>query len=386
MKRDVINKITKPTLVLSIDRVRKNISLMESKATVSGVVFRPHFKTHQSARIGEIFRELGVKAITVSSVTMAEYFARNNWDDITIAFPVNIREIRSIDNLAGKIKLNLLVEDTQTVSILEKELKNSVNTWIKIDVGTKRTGIESSDFESVLSLVKSINKASKLSLKGLLTHAGHTYHASSVGEIKSIYRETIDKLYELKLYLRKKGYEDILLSIGDTPTCSIVSDFSEVDEIRPGNFVFYDVTQYLLGSCSERHIAVALAAPVVAKHPNRNEIVVYGGAIHLSKDHRIKDGKTIFGLVALPLPTSGEDSSEENNFKATDSPWGTILENSYVKSLSQEHGVIKLEPKYLEKIAVGDIIFILPIHSCLTANLMGRYLTTEGKVIEMMRE
>jgi len=32
-----------------------------------------------------------------------------------------------------------------------------------------------------------------------------------------------------------------------------------VDEIRPGNFVFYDLMQYRIGSCSVGQIAVAMA-------------------------------------------------------------------------------------------------------------------------------
>ncbi len=372
MGNSIIDTIKRPTLLVNMERVKRNITLMESKATVSGVLFRPHFKTHQSAEIGEIFRERGTRAITVSNVEMANYFANNGWEDITLAFSVNLREIEEIDTLAGRIKLGILVESAEAVNFLEENLTNRVQTWIKIDVGSRRTGIDSSDFQGALNLVQIISKSKKLSLAGLLTHAGHTYHATSIEKIKAIYRDTIDKLYELKLFLRRKGYEGILLSIGDTPACSVVSDFSEVDEIRPGNFVFYDVTQYLLGSCKEEHIAVALAAPVVAKHPTRGEIVVHGGAIHLSKDSvKLEDGTPIYGLVSLP-----KDSK--------DNPWGKSLKDSYVKSLSQEHGVVKIRKDYFDKINIGDIIFILPVHSCLTANLMRSYLSTEGRVIETM--
>ena len=63
------------------------------------VRFRPHFKTHQSAAIGEWFRAEGVAAITTSSVEMATYFAEQGWNDITIAFPANVREIDQINRL-----------------------------------------------------------------------------------------------------------------------------------------------------------------------------------------------------------------------------------------------------------------------------------------------
>ena len=78
---------------------------MAEKARQSKVTFRPHFKTHQSIEIGSWFRDEGVQKITVSSVDMAEYFASDGWNDITIAFPLNIRQLPQIQELAGRINL-----------------------------------------------------------------------------------------------------------------------------------------------------------------------------------------------------------------------------------------------------------------------------------------
>ena len=77
--------ITQPTLLLDETRCRANIRRMADKARAHGLDFRPHCKTHQSLAIGRWLREAGVEKITVSSVAMAAYFARE-WDDITIAF------------------------------------------------------------------------------------------------------------------------------------------------------------------------------------------------------------------------------------------------------------------------------------------------------------
>ena len=49
-----------------------------------------HFKTHQSLDVN-VFLILQAIA-TVSSVSMAKYFS-DQWDDITIAFPINILEM-----------------------------------------------------------------------------------------------------------------------------------------------------------------------------------------------------------------------------------------------------------------------------------------------------
>jgi len=77
--------LTKPTLLLDVDKCKANIKKMAEKAMLNNIVFRPHFKTHQSHEIGQWFRDEGVSKITVSSVEMASYFAQKSWKDITIA-------------------------------------------------------------------------------------------------------------------------------------------------------------------------------------------------------------------------------------------------------------------------------------------------------------
>ena len=67
-------KIVKPTLVVDCKRVHKNIDRMISRAKRNKVALRPHFKTHQSLFVGDFYLKKGIKAITVSSLSMAEKF------------------------------------------------------------------------------------------------------------------------------------------------------------------------------------------------------------------------------------------------------------------------------------------------------------------------
>ncbi len=363
---ELLLNIEKPTLLLDGHRARRNIARMAEKARKSGVRFRPHFKTHRSARIGEWFRDEGVQAITVSSVDMARYFAQNGWKDITVAFPVNIREMHSIDFLAHEIRLGLLVESTDVLPPLDKGLGAAADAWIKVDVGYGRTGIDWRQSSTLVQLAREIQGSNRLHLRGLLTHAGHSYHAASTEALRSIYRDSVDRISAARAALQSAGFTGLEVSVGDTPTCSVVEDFGAVDEIRPGNFVFYDVKQLNIGSCCEEQIAVAVACPVVAKHPERNEVVLYGGAVHLSKDSLVLRGGTqIFGRVAL-----WEGAS-----------WGQVLADTYVSSLSQEHGIVRTTPDLMTQIAVGDLLTVLPVHSCLLAYLLRDYHTLAGEIL-----
>ena len=330
-------KIVKPTLIIDETKINKNIARMADKAKKSGAKFRPHFKTHQSAEIGSIYKKYNVDTITVSSVDMAEYFAKNGWQDITIAFPVNILEIEKINDLASKIQLNLLTESVEVISLLETHLTSNVNIWIKIDVGYHRTGVYYNDVEDVLELIESIKNSHQLHFKGLLTHAGNTYHAKSPADIISIYHNKIKRLHSLKRGIVCEGFDEPELSIGDTPSCSLIEDFSDVDEIRPGNFIYYDVMQFNIGVCSISDIAVAIGCPVVSKHRQRNEIVIYGGAVHLSKEFILNEqDKKIYGYIGIP----GKKG------------WHKHIENSYVSALSQEHGIIKADTDFYNEVKI----------------------------------
>ncbi len=363
-----MTEIIRPTLVIDKEKCLSNIEKMAQKAKDYHLRFRPHFKTHQSAEIGNWFRLYGVDAITVSSVKMAEYFVNNGWDDITIAFPVNLLEIPHINRLAANIKLNILVENKEAATALSAKIKHPLGIFIKIDTGHNRTGINSSRTGIIDNTLQILSKNKKLKFKGFLAHTGHTYTANSTNEIFSRHFDALLKLQSLKNKFKPK-HPNLEISLGDTPSCTLCTNFNGVDEIRPGNFVFYDLMQQSLGVCEFDDIAVRVVCPVVAKHPSRNEIVIYGGAIHLSKEALLNvAAKRYYGRIVINI--EGEK---------------TLLgERNYVSKLSQEHGILRVTQKNFSLINVGDLIEVIPVHSCLTANLAQNYLTTDGEIIEMI--
>ncbi|MBR8537752.1 alanine racemase [Carboxylicivirga sediminis] len=359
--------LTQPTLLLDKAKCLSNIERMAQKALKANVTFRPHFKTHQSAEVGSWFRAYGVDCITVSSVKMALYFANNGWTDITIAFPANILEWSTINELAAKINLNIVVESAETIHYLEKQLTNPVGTYIKTDTGYGRTGVAAEDYGTMQQLLKELKSCKNLIFIGFLCHAGHTYNTQSRDEILTIMESSRQQLLALKTFM-SNDFPLIQLSYGDTPSCSVSDNFEGFDEIRPGNCVFYDDMQTRIGSCHQDDIAVALACPVVAKHPERLEVIVHGGAVHLSKDVMSINNQPHFGTV-LPL---------------MENKWLVNQPLGYVAKLSQEHGIIKMPQQAFDKVKIGDMLAVLPVHSCLTANLMKAYQSTDGSVISMM--
>jgi D-serine deaminase-like pyridoxal phosphate-dependent protein len=363
-----MHNIQKPTFLIDKAVCLNNISRMAGKARQHNLKFRPHFKTHQSATIGNWFRDHGVNAITVSSVSMAKYFANHGWEDITIAFPVNVMEIGDINDLAGRVRLNLLVENVAAMTLLKKNISHRTGIFIEVDTGYFRSGVEINRVNQVDELISLMRGCRNLEFRGFLSHTGQTYSAHSIDEIKVRHADALMKMRSLKEYY-SGNCPSLEISLGDTPACSVSDQFEGVDEIRPGNFVFYDLMQEQLGVCEREDIAAKVVCPVVSRHLSRNEFVIYGGAVHLSKEFIINQfSKRCYGAIGACNLDGGIQASEE----------------TWVTGLSQEHGIIRATFEDLKEFKIGSLTEIIPVHSCLAADLASYYITTEGERIEKM--
>ena len=407
----MIEGLTVPTLLVDETKVRQNVRAMLERAKAGKVKLRPHFKTHQSIEIARWMRQehekyqqeqegTGAEATicycTVSSLSMAVYFSKE-FKDITVAFPFNMHEIQRVrDLIDSNVNLGLTVENIEAIDFLEKNLIRSkrkigddtttpasppLRLWIKVDAGYHRTGVRVQDTDQITTLLRKIqNSSSSIEIAGILIHGGHSYDARGDIEIAKVHRETLDGVSNLQKLLSNQ-FPSLEYSVCDTPACSTQHDFTGCAEIRPGNYVFYDVEQSIVGSCKTSQIAVCLACPVVAKHSDRNQIVIYGGAVHLSKDNICdQSGNKIFGLPVSLLPSSGNDENPQGG-----GGWGDIWPDSRVIKVSQEHGIIQTTNEVMAKVQVGDFVGILPVHSCLTADCMGEYLTLDGKILDHFR-
>lgn len=359
--------ILRPTLLVDREKCLQNILWMKGKAEKSGCRFRPHFKTHQSSTVGKWFASCGAQSITVSSIGMAEYFAASGWSDITIAFPLNIRELDAVRELASKINLHVLVNSRETMQSLSASVHAPVGFFIEMDNGYGRSGIDMQNTGEISRLLEIAEQHPHILFRGFLSHFGDTYDAATTEQVRTIFNKGKAKLLDLKeKFLR--DFPGIIISAGDTPGCSLVDDFSGLDEIRPGNFVYYDLVQYRLGSCRSGQVAAVVACPVVEVQEERSQLIIYGGAVHFSKDYVLIDGRKVFGCgVQL----------QENT-------WGEPDLSLQLVKVSQEHGIVAYASGMKGRFRPGDLVYLIPAHSCLAANLLNAQ-TIEGERLDLFR-
>jgi D-serine deaminase-like pyridoxal phosphate-dependent protein len=357
-----LTDLLSPAILVDIERLDRNIEVMSSKAEESSVNLRPHVKTHKCIEIGNRQKKAGAKGITVSTPAEAKAFADAGFNDITYAVPLAPDKFRTILEISKKANLNVLVDNINTVDLLaEFSEDNSANFGIllKVNSGNDRVGVDPTS-QSALKLAERISK--KLNFMGILAHAGQSYSAKTVDEIKRIAVHEQDVMITFANSLRAEGIELETVSIGSTPTTWLADSFREgITEIRPGNYVFFDYTQVALGTCNFSNIALTVLASVISTSPGR--LVIDAGATALSKDR----GST-------HIDESGGYGKVIKDYQTY-----SIEEQLTLSSLSQEHGKITTTSEHGLK--PGDTIRIVPNHSCLTANLFDHYYVIQDDTV-----
>lgn len=351
-----IDRQQQPILILDEDRCKRNIQRMAERAKKANCVFRPHFKTHQSHTIGRWFRDVGVAGITVSSISMAKYFADDGWDDITIAFPFFPQQISGLRELEKSAKLRLFLNSTKDIELLNRELNNPFKFFIEIDPDYGRSGVSYKNPELIDELIQSSKKLEKPEFHGFYIHDGRTYNARNAQEIKDKINPIFDILVDLK-----RRFPEASISLGDTPSASISDRLKELDEMTPGNFVFYDYMQVNIGSCTLDDVALFAILPVGQTFPDSGRTILHGGAVHLAKEFIAPKGEKNYGQI---INYSADSVISE-------------ADGLFLTALSQEHGTLNGLPPMK-----GGIVWACPIHSCLTANLHLNYFNLEGDIIE----
>jgi D-serine deaminase-like pyridoxal phosphate-dependent protein len=348
--------LRRPRLVLDENRCRRNIERIIKKASSSSTEFRPHFKTHQSYEIGRWFRDMGVSGITVSSPEMASYFASDGWTDITIAFPFYSGMIQHLRDLSTICSLRLFVNSIKDLEHIQESIQNPVRFYIELDTGYGRSGMSSSNPGPIHELIKASEKFPSCDFYGFYIHDGGTYAARDKKSILKIVQKSTDALQRWK-----KEYPSARVSLGDTPSASVMETFEGIDECTAGNLVFYDRMQVAIGSCSPDDMALFVELPIAQRFQGQNRAIVHGGAVHLSKDSIEINGNKIFGQR---IDRSG------NSIR--------LVSGSFLTALSQEHGTLS----GIDGLDHDDSVCVAPVHSCLAVNLFSHYETLDGRIIQ----
>lgn len=321
---------------------------MRSRCESLGVKLRPHVKTHKTLEVALLQTGGSRRGIVVSTLAEAKFFAANGFDDILYAVPITPDKLPEARSLSSSLEaFHVMVDHPLQLEALLKEpapgtTEGSPKKWsivIMVDCGYGRDGVDPKAAES-LDLARRVATSSTTTLAGIYTHGGHSYTAKSIEEVQAIGEAERDAVVGFAEQLKKASIEwGGMVGIGSTPTCSNPpAHLKGVTEAHPGNYVYYDVTQALLGSCTLEDVAVRVCSRVVGQYPQRNTLLVDVGWTGLS----VQGAEQGFGAI---------DGHPE----------------LVIKVLKQEAGEVGSKdgsPLDFSLYPIGYIFRILPWHSC----------------------
>ena len=354
-----------PQVLVDNARLRANIDRVQTLASAAGVRLRPHAKTHKSPIIAKWQIDRGAVGVCCAKLGEAEVFVDAGISDIRLPYPVNPTNASRVVALQDRAAISIIVDHRDVARGWSEAMQRAGRTLdvlIKVDVGFHRCGIDPS--ADALGFVQAIASMKGLRLRGLLSHAGHGYHAASDAELAAVASAERDILVELQASAAKSGIALDELSVGATPTLRFSAKQIGLTELRPGNYVYFDRTQVALGSASLDDCALTVLATVVSK-PAADRIILDSGSKTLTNDVA-RGVKKAPGYGAI-LADTGEGLRED--------------ESLTIERLSEEHATVRVTGG--TRLEPGDRVRIVPNHSCVVSNLVDAIRLVEGdEVIE----
>lgn len=351
-------KLDTPALLVDKAIMEQNIFEMMKKAQQAGVKLRPHTKTHRTPEVARRQVMAGAAGITVAKVGEAEVMAAYGLTDIFIANQIfGEQKFLRLREIHRKVKVAVGVDNREQIEGLSRVFGTEpvpLDVLIEIETGEERTGVLPG--EPALALARLIMETPGLKLRGLFSHEGHAYGASSPEACRDIFRKSQQDTLDSAHLLQTKGIAVDEVSIGSTPSLMHGEILPGITEIRPGTYVYMDAAQ---GSCIQDYSKCALTvlATVISK-PVQGRVVVDAGVKALTAFTRAQ------GICHTP----GHGIVKE---------LGTDIR---LKKLYDEHGIIIGDEAYA-KLEIGEKISIIPNHACPTCNLYDKiYMVENGFV------
>jgi D-serine deaminase-like pyridoxal phosphate-dependent protein len=351
----LLSDLPTPQVLIDHTRAMNNIARVQALATDAGVRLRPHAKTHKSPAVARWQLDAGAVGIACAKIGEAEVFADAGITDIRLPYPVNPANAPRLLALMDRAAVSIIVDHPAVArgwSDAMQRAGRAVDVLIKVDVGFHRCGID--PHADPLGFISTVASLPGLRLRGLLSHAGHAYHAASEDALRAIARDEAALLADLRQRAFASGIALDEISVGATPTLRFSAGQSGVTELRPGNYVYFDRTQVALGAASLDDCALTVLATVVSKHPGR--IILDCGSKTLTNDQaRGISAASGYGAV-LAGDSDALDYARE------------IDEALTIERLSEEHATVRVTGT--TRLEPGDRVRVVPNHSCVVSNLV----------------
>lgn len=338
-----LSRIATPMPVIDEDRLAANIARAQDYMTAHGLSFRPHIKTHKIPSVARAQIDAGAVGINCQKLTEAEVFADAGFQDILITYnilgPARLARLKALNDRVATLRV--VADSAVTVAGLAAALAGAkpLRVLVECDTGGGRVGVQSP--EAALALAEGIAAAPGLRFDGLLTYP-------AVGGAERV--EAF--LSSAMALLAARGIGCPVRSNGGSPDLWKAHLVPSATEHRAGTYVYNDRSMVRAGECTQGDLAMHVLATVVSR-PTPARAVLDAGSKALTSD-------------LLGFADHGEIEG---------------LPGARIVSLSEEHGVVDLSACTAPLPEVGDMVRVIPNHTCVVSNLFDRMVFHRNGVV-----
>jgi 3-hydroxy-D-aspartate aldolase len=349
------SELNTPVLVLDRDALGRNVQKMAALAERSGVVLRPHAKTHKSLAIARMQLDAGAIGLCCTKLGEAEVLASGGIGSILITSPVVSRP--AIERL---IALNSRVHDlmvaldnpANAVALAAAVRDRPLKVIIDIDPGIRRTGVGS--VPAAVALLQSIQSSSNLIFKGVQMYCGVQQHIKDYKERYAAIEERTTYLRSVVAALDENGGASEIITGSGTGTHHIDSQLGLLTEWQVGSYVFMDRQYAECDLAGDKEQAFEYSLFIDARVVSANTRGI--ATIDAGYKAMATDG-------GPPVVLSG-------------APQGS----SYI-FMGDEHGLI-VDPTQKHLWSIGDIVRLAVPHCDPTVNLYDAYHVVSGDTLQ----
>ena len=348
-----LHSVETPALLLDLDSVEHNLSIVHGRTEKAGVRVRPHAKAHKCPDLARLQVLAGARGICCQKLSEAEVFAQQGFDDILVTNQlVGHDKVSRAAELSRTITLAVCVDDPIQVDELVSAAKSRdarLGVFVEIDVGQSRCGVGSP--EEAVRLARRIAECEPyLRFKGLHAFNGKAQHTRTPSDRLQLLNLARTFIQDTKSLLEVAGIECETVTGGGTGTWHSDMLSGAYDEVQPGSYVLMD-TDYGENVCAndEDVLKAALFGWVTVISRRKNRAVLDGGL---------------------------------KSF-ATDRGFPRVLAAGWqVTAMSDEHTVIERQDGQGMEIRLGDKLLLQPSHCDPTVNLHDWMVAMRGDRVE----
>ncbi len=328
-----------PSLVIDREILDRNLREMQQLADRAGINLRPHIKTHKCSSLARKQVALGACGIAVAKLSEASVMIEAGLGDIQIANQiVGGHKISKLVELSERASLACAIDSLENAVELSEafvQAGRKLSVLVEIDTGLHRCGL--ADQDEIGKLYAQASTLPGLSVRGIMTHAGHSYAAKNSEEVGAIGQAEGEAMVLIAENLRGAGLVVEVVSVGSTPTARHSAMVKGVTELRVGNYIFNDLIQVALGTVPIERCALTVLTTVISVG---------------------SDGRSVIdaGTKALTNETGAHGNALVKGF-------GRTLQDPEVQvaRLSEEHGILAAGSREFRMGSNSGLFLIMPV-------------------------